>query len=138
MLAYNGGCLCGNIRYMYSAEPTMKVLCHCSDCRKISGSNYSVNLLIPEAAFQVTTGTPKVFNKVADSGNIINSYFCGDCGSTIWRESANCGPNRVVKAGTLDDSRRIISTAVFDAEVFTRSRVEWVQSIAGVSQRVAG
>lgn len=25
MLTYNGGCLCGNIRYMYSAEPTMKV-----------------------------------------------------------------------------------------------------------------
>lgn len=25
MLAYNGGCLCGSIRYMYSAEPIMKV-----------------------------------------------------------------------------------------------------------------
>lgn len=43
-----------------------------------------------------------------------------------------------MKAGTLDDSGEVISTAVFDAEVFTRSRVEWVRSIAGVSQRVAG
>jgi hypothetical protein len=55
----------------------------------------------------------------------------------IWRESANCGPNKVVKAGTLDDSSKTISAAVFDAEVFTRSRVIWVRSIAGVSQRVA-
>lgn len=54
----------------------------------------------------------------------------------MWRESANCGPNKVVKAGTLDGSGRVISTAVFDAEVFTRLRVEWVQPIAGVSQKV--
>ncbi|KAL6898866.1 Mss4-like protein [Trichoderma evansii] len=123
MPSYNGGCLCCNIRYICSAEPIVKVLCHCSDCRKISGSNYSVNFHIHEAAFQVTLGTPKVFSKVADSGHVINSYFCGNCG--------------IVKARTLDDSSEIISTAVFDIEVFMRSRVEWVQPIAGVSQRVA-
>lgn len=83
------------------------------------------------------SGTPKVFSKVADSGDIISSYFCGDCGSIIWRESANCGPNKVVKAGTLDDSGTTISAAVFDAEVFTRSRVDWVRPIPGVNQRVA-
>ncbi|QYS98054.1 CENP-V/GFA domain-containing protein [Trichoderma simmonsii] len=137
MLVQSGGCICGKIRYTYNAEPITKVLCHCDDCRKISGSNYSVNFLVPEAAFQVTVGTPKIFSKVADSGDTINSYFCGDCGSMIWRESTNCGPNKVVKAGTLDDSGKIISTSVFDAEVFTRSRVEWVQPIAGASQRVA-
>ncbi|KAL7950541.1 Mss4-like protein [Trichoderma barbatum] len=137
MLAHSGGCLCGKIRYIYKTEPTAKVLCHCSDCRKISGSNYSVNFVVPEAAFQVAVGTPKVFSKVADSGDIINSYFCSDCGSMIWRESTTCGPNKVVKAGTLDDSGKIISTAVIDTEVFTRSRVEWVKPIAGASQRVA-
>lgn len=78
-----------------------------------------------------------MFSKVADSGDIISSYFCSDCGSMIWRESANCGPNKVVKAGTLDDSGKTISAAVFDAEVFTRSRVEWVQPMAGVTQRLA-
>ncbi|EHK16894.1 uncharacterized protein TRIVIDRAFT_41205 [Trichoderma virens Gv29-8] len=136
MLAHNGGCLCGKIRYIYTGEPTTKVLCHCSDCRKISGSNYSVNFLIPEASFRVTVGTPKIFSKVADSGETINSYFCSHCGSMLWRESANCGPNKVVKAGTLDDSGKIISSAVFDAEVFTRSRIEWVLPIAGANQRV--
>ncbi|UKZ77553.1 hypothetical protein TrVFT333_005276 [Trichoderma virens FT-333] len=136
MLAHNGGCLCGKIRYIYTGEPTTKVLCHCSDCRKISGSNYSVNFLIPKASFRVTVGTPKIFSKVADSGETIKSYFCSHCGSMLWRESANCGPNKVVKAGTLDDSGKIISSAVFDAEVFTRSRIEWVLPIAGANQRV--
>lgn len=114
-----------------------QVLCHCNDCRKISGSSYSVNFLVPEAAFRVTAGTPKVFSKVADSGNTIASYICSDCGSMMWRESPNSGTNKVLKAGTLDDSDKIISSAVFDAEIFTRSRIEWVQPIAGASQRAA-
>ncbi|KAL7936150.1 Mss4-like protein [Trichoderma chlorosporum] len=137
MHIHSGGCLCGKIRYAYSEEPTAKVLCHCSDCRKISGSNYSVNFIVHEAAFSVTAGTPRVFSKTADSGDVIDGYFCGDCGSMLWRESTNCGPNKVVKAGTLDDSGKVISTALFDAEVFTRSRVEWVQPISGASQRAA-
>ncbi|UKZ70784.1 uncharacterized protein TrAtP1_011753 [Trichoderma atroviride] len=135
MVAHSGGCLCGQVRYTYDAEPVAKVLCHCNDCRKISGSSYSVNYLIPDAAFRVTAGTPKVFSKVADSGATIVSYFCGDCGSMMWRESPSSGPNKVLKAGTLDDSDKIISTAGIDAEAFTRSRIEWVQPIAGASQR---
>lgn len=55
----------------------------------------------------------------------------------MWRESPNSGPNKVLKAGTLDDSEKIISTAVFDTEAFTRSRIEWVQPIAGASQKAA-
>ncbi|KAL7919130.1 Mss4-like protein [Trichoderma austrokoningii] len=124
MVAHSGSCLCGNVRYMYDTEPIAKVLCHCNDCRKISGSSYNVNFLIPDAAFQVTTSTPKAFSKVANSGQTIVSYFCGDCGSMMWRESPSSGHNKVLKAGTLDDSDKIISTAVFDAEVFTRSRIE--------------
>ncbi|KAM0254285.1 hypothetical protein ACHAQJ_006925 [Trichoderma viride] len=126
----------GSATYVVQSRSQKSVLCHCNDCRKISGGNYSVNFVVPEAGFQVTNGTPKIFSKIADSGVIINSYFCGDCGSMIWRESDNSGPNKIVKAGTLDDSGKIISTAVFDAEVFTRSRVEWVQPLASASQRV--
>ena len=40
----------------YSGEPNAHVLCHCLDCRKISGSNYSNNLVIPEDNFKVVSG----------------------------------------------------------------------------------
>lgn len=84
IMSKEGGCFCGNVRIKYSGEPQGKALCHCMDCRKITGSTYSTNLIIPGEGFEVTKGTPKTIAKKADSGNTITSHFCGDCGSTLW------------------------------------------------------
>lgn len=54
---------------------TFKALCHCADCRKISGSTYSTNAIFPSTQFKVTQGTPKQHSKTADSGNVITSHF---------------------------------------------------------------
>jgi hypothetical protein len=53
----------------------------------------------------------------------------------MWRESPSSGPNKVLKAGTLDDGEKIISSAIIDTEAYTRSRIDWVQPIVGASQR---
>ncbi|KAK7209431.1 hypothetical protein V2G26_016609 [Clonostachys chloroleuca] len=81
-----GGCLCGKIRIAYYGEPNAKVICHCTDCRKISGSTYGVDLLIPTDRFFVTAGDVRKYQKPADSGRILTSHFCGDCGTTLFRE----------------------------------------------------
>jgi hypothetical protein len=52
-----------------------KILCHCTDCRKIGGSTYSSNSLFPADGFKVTKGTPKQHKKTADGGNEIVSNF---------------------------------------------------------------
>ena len=53
----------------------MQVLCHCLDCRKITGSTYSSNGVYDNDKFKVTKGTPKQHKKTADSGNEIVSNF---------------------------------------------------------------
>ena len=50
-----------------------QALCHCTDCRKISGGNYSNNIVVPSENFKVTAGTPKEISKTADSGKPITS-----------------------------------------------------------------
>jgi hypothetical protein len=97
-----------------------KILCHCTDCRKIGGSTYSSNAIFSEDGFKVTKGTPKQHKKVADGGNEIVSNFwyvsdllqlysivgvgadvrdSGDCGSTMWREGKTFPGKRIVKVG---------------------------------------
>jgi hypothetical protein len=117
------------------SEPK-KVLCHCKDCHKISGSAYSINFVVPHDAFKVTSGSPKVFSKTADSGATIDSFICGDCGSMMWRETETYKGMKVVKAGTLDDGMAIIGSEAPKAEIFTRSRVEWVPVVNGAGQSI--
>ncbi|KAH0497638.1 hypothetical protein TgHK011_004927 [Trichoderma gracile] len=138
MAPFNGGCLCGNVRYSYDAEPISKAICHCDDCKKISGSNYSLSFIVPSSSFVVTAGHPNVFSKTADSGVNIDNYLCGICGTTLWRETDNYKNLVIIKAGTLDEAHSIISAGIPAAEVFIRSRVAWVQPIHGAEQRVEG
>jgi hypothetical protein len=54
-------------------------LCHCLDCRKLTGSLYTYNFVVKWTDLKIT-GSPKEVPKIADSGKHIKNYFCGDCG----------------------------------------------------------
>jgi len=98
-----------------------------SDCQKITGSTYSTNIIVPGDKFEVTKGTPKTISKTADSGNKITSHFCGDCGSTLWRDGDSFGPSKVIKVGTLDDPKAF-DDAKPAIELYAPERISWVGS----------
>lgn len=52
-----------------------QALCHCYDCRKISGSSYSTNAVMPESSFTLLSGTPKEYTTKSEAGRTITSYF---------------------------------------------------------------
>ncbi|KNG49767.1 glutathione-dependent formaldehyde-activating [Stemphylium lycopersici] len=133
-----GGCICGNVRYEVTGEAEGNILCHCLDCRKITGSTYSSNQIYPDNAFKVTQGTPKQHKKKGDTGNEVISNFCGDCGSTMWREGASFAGKRVVKAssavGTLDDTS-ILDNFKTNAELYADLRPKWIGAQEGAAQK---
>ncbi|KAI1078841.1 Mss4-like protein [Whalleya microplaca] len=131
-----GGCLCGKVRVSYEGEPVAKALCHCIDCRKITGSTYSTNVIVPGEGFKLLSGSPKTFTKTGDTGNDITSHFCGDCGSTLFRTGPSFGTTKVVKAGILDDPKGL-DGAKPGAELFVDSRVNWVPQVPGTVQKTA-
>jgi hypothetical protein len=63
----------------YTYPAFLQGLCHCSDCRKITGSLYSYNFVVKRADLKII-GSPKELAKIADSGTHIKNYFCADCG----------------------------------------------------------
>ncbi len=92
----DGGCLCGRLRYRITAM-TSAYWCHCTLCRKASGSAALPWVSVPREAFAVTAGEPARF---ASSPGVARS-FCGTCGSPILFEKA--GERDVdVTLGTLD------------------------------------
>ncbi|KAF2417410.1 hypothetical protein EJ08DRAFT_600070 [Tothia fuscella] len=129
-----GGCFCGKCRIEYSGEPAMKALCHCLDCRKITGSTYSVNIAIPGSGFKVTSGTPKSIGKTAESGKEITSYFCGDCGSTLYRDGESFGDLKIIKVGIMDDVEAL-AEAKPGVELYVAKRVSWVPETRGAEQK---
>lgn len=50
-----GGCLCGQIQYEYKGEVGPAVYCHCSDCRKVTGSAFIVSVRFEEKEFKFIT-----------------------------------------------------------------------------------
>ena len=99
---FQGGCLCGAVRYESISEPLAVMECHCRDCQKSTGGASAVAVVIPAGAFKLTRGAPKRFGSKGDSGADVYRSFCGDCGSPLFSEPPG-GAIMVVKAGSLDD-----------------------------------
>lgn len=83
----------------------------------------------------MTKGTPKKFAKTADSGKTITSFFCGDCGSTLWRETETYGNTKIVKVGTMD-SPDTLEDAKPAVELFVVNRPSWLPALGGAAQNV--
>ena len=43
-----GGCHCGQITYEAELDPQRVVICHCSDCQKLTGSPFRVTTVVSE------------------------------------------------------------------------------------------
>jgi hypothetical protein len=115
-----GGCQCGQIRYRLESEPLAVTLCHCSHCRKQSGSNQALNWVVLSDNLTIE-GALKSFPDTGDSGHPVMRDFCPDCGSPI-RSLPEVLPGKtVLKAGTLDLVPEIPPTA----EAYCVSLAAW-------------
>ncbi len=117
-----GGCLCGKIRYSVSQPLQNIIACHCTHCQKASGAGSSHNALVPRSAVTFTSGEPRLYADTAQSGNILNRYFCGDCGSPVYSQRAKAPDMIVLKVGTLDaqDGMKLVMN------IWTRSARPWM------------
>ena len=80
---YHGGCQCGSVRYVVTAEPIRVLACHCKECQRQSGSAFGMSMPVRRDRMTVT-GLTKQFSRVADSGNEVTGVFCPDCGVRIY------------------------------------------------------
>lgn len=132
MPSTTGGCLCGAIRYSFNAEPALVGVCHCSDCKKFTGSAFSFLVLVPETAF-VIEGVSKTYSSPGDSGQPIVRRFCPECGSSISEEAFTRPGHVLINGGTLDDP----STMTPEIQIYCDRALEWSSLGEGIQRFAA-
>lgn len=107
---YSGGCLCGAVRYTVNAPPKAINACHCTDCKKLSGTTHIIVMLVPTEAL-TWTGEVERYRKRADSGREGDIVRCAKCGVRLWHEPLSSPELRILSAGTLDDPSWVVPTS---------------------------
>ncbi len=88
----DGGCHCGHITYEAEIDPEEVRICHCTDCQTLSGTVFRTVVPVPDDAFTLLSGEPKIYVKTGDSGAKRAQGFCPECGSAIYATSVGDGP----------------------------------------------
>lgn len=114
-----GQCLCGAVKFRISGEFESFFLCHCSRCRKDSGSGHSANLFSSTAKLIWVSGEAKIKTFRLPASRHMKS-FCSDCGSALPISQPEIGL-LVVPAGSLDSPIDIRP----DAHICCSSRADW-------------
>ncbi len=99
---YKGSCLCGGIKYSINAELDAFGCCHCTSCRKGSGSAYGANVGVDRAVFNIS-----------DRDNLLREFesskgkyrtFCSNCGSPLYAYLEKSPDMIRLRLGSLDTS----------------------------------
>ncbi|HEY5703362.1 MAG TPA: GFA family protein [Gammaproteobacteria bacterium] len=122
---YTGSCLCGSISYQITGPFKVFQYCHCSRCRKITGSAFSPNIFVPPHRFQWLSGENLLSRYEHPKARYFTTCFCSRCGSTLpW--TVKTGVNVVVPAGTLNEKPDIEPLQ----NIFWDSRAPWFREPA--------
>ena len=118
-MTYDGGCLCGKIRYRIVAPLEPLVYCHCSQCRKAQSVGFAANIPVAQSSFGILSdgGLLTAFR----ASNNKSRYFCSNCSSPIYSHLDGADTVRI-RAGTLDTDTNVVPSR----HTFTGSKASWV------------
>lgn len=97
---YRGSCLCQAVKYEVQGDMTGVGHCHCSKCRKVSGTGSNAVTYASPDHLAWVKGEEHI--RKFEFPNGWSSTFCSQCGSPL----PQCHPTEpicFVPAGTLDD-----------------------------------
>lgn len=128
--SFDGGCICGSVRYRLASAPMFVHCCHCTECQRISGGAFAVNAPIEMDRVALLGGTPRACVVPTDTGRTQTLVRCPQCGVALWSHHPELGMRiALVFTGTLDQAGKLAAPG---AHCFTRSKQPWVVPPADV------
>ena len=120
---HKGSCLCGRIRYEITGELGDFGYCHCTTCRKASGSVHAANSPVDRDRFRLVGGADVIREFESSPGKF--RAFCSTCGSPMYAYLVAKRDVIRIRLGSLD--------TVFEkrpkAHTFVGHKADWEPSI---------
>ena len=117
---FEGGCLCGAVRFIATGEPKGVYWCHCQSCRRHSGAPVSVFVAFDCETYTVIKGEITKFDSTPGR---TRRGFCPQCGSTLTCESLPGPTETHFHVGAFDQAARLQPRRQY----FSEERLPWFQ-----------
>ena len=124
-----GRCYCGDIQYQAETQSNHIVVCHCTDCQRMSSGPFRAVVVTLPNTLTFTQGEPKEYVKTAQSGNKRAQGFCSNCGTALYATN-EARENRVygLRLGSVDQRAEFTPTS----QIWARSTLPWLNDLVHV------
>lgn len=115
-----GSCLCGRVKFIVAGPFRAFHWCHCSRCRKDTGSAHASNIFARPDSVTWLSGLDGVKRFDLPEAERFAKAFCTECGSPVPYVNRS-GTHLIVPAGSVDESPDLVP----DDNIHWRSRAAW-------------
>lgn len=122
-----GSCLCGAIAYCIHGkpDPQQMLTCHCRDCQQITGTGHARSMGVAADTVEwLGAGVVEKYTLSSKIGNTVESAFCGNCGSPIYKRAVDLASGVLfMHVGVLDPQS--INEFSPSVEIWMTSKPAW-------------
>ena len=115
-----GGCLCGAVKFSLEDRLKSFYLCHCKQCRQLTGSAFAANIITDKDNITWHSGQDKV-SIYEHSSRQFSKSFCQRCGSALPFINKT-GTSLIVPAGSLNEPLEMKP----QANIFASEEAPWL------------
>ncbi len=127
MKEIRGRCLCGAVEYSIPDALIYAGYCHCSECRRWTGSPFSASGGVSKSDFKILKGRDNL--TCYKKGEDTLSYFCNTCSSILYGDMFKIDMIYIL-LGTLDESPSLKP----QWHAYTTSKADWYEINDGLPQ----
>lgn len=124
----HGACHCGEVSYEAEVDPEKVIVCYCRDCQSMTGGTCHINAVVAAEDFQLLTGTPAEYVRLANSGTARTQAFCGACGTHLYARNADGTGAYGVRVPSMDRAADLAPKVL----LFTQRRPDWMEHEAEI------
>lgn len=127
---WQGGCLCGSVRFRLAGQPLTLLYCHCRMCQRAGGAPVVAWATVPVASLAWSGTSRRIYRSSPEA----TRAFCGECGSPLAFQS-DAEPDRLDLTIAAFDRADLLAP---DHHVWVSSRLPWFETQDRLPRHPAG